>query len=181
MFGRNAITGVIAALACAAFGSGTAAAASGRIAPSGSLADTEVLQQTSDWVLVLVNFERMTQGLAPLRPSRPLNQSAQAHSDDMVTRRYFSHVTPNGMNVRQRIQRFGYQRQRRGSTVGETIAWGAQSGTPAELVRRFMNSAGHREILLDGRYRDIGIGLAIGAPVAGVSDGATLTVHFGRR
>ncbi len=108
----------------------------------------------------------------------------------MVARQYFEHVTPNGVNVRQRAARAGYlrkrsacrMRKRSGCKINETIAWGTESqSTPAELVRMFMTSPGHRRILLDRRYRDIGVGLAPGAPVSGLGNGATLTLDFGRR
>ncbi|MGH2897697.1 MAG: CAP domain-containing protein, partial [Solirubrobacteraceae bacterium] len=75
-----------------------------------------------------------------------------------------------------------YRGTRGACSVGETIAWGTDAlATPAELVRSFIDSSGHRAILLDGRYRDIGIGLALGAPTDMPGDGATLTLDFGRR
>jgi uncharacterized protein YkwD len=43
-----------------------------------------------------------------------------------------------------------------------------------------MSSAAHRSMLLDGSFREIGVGLALGAPVANMG-GATLTLTFGRR
>jgi uncharacterized protein YkwD len=41
-----------------------------------------------------------------------------------------------------------------------------------------MHSAAHRQNILDGRYKVIGIGVALGAPVA-VSGGASYTTDFG--
>lgn len=150
--------------------------------PFSAIADTSTLKQASDSVLCLVNSERAGRGLAPLRPSRQLDRSAGAHSRDMVARQYFSHLSPAGTNARQRALRAGYVRKRRVAKVGETIAWGTEGlGTPAELVRSFMSSAGHRRALLDRRYRDIGVGLALGAPISGLGDGATLTLTLGRR
>ena len=99
----------------------------------------------------------------------------------MVARSYFSHVSPNGMDVRQRIVRTGYLYHRPGARLGETIAWRpAGDATPAQLVSSFMDSASHRAMLLDRSFRQIGVGLALGAPVAGMG-GATLTLTFGRR
>jgi uncharacterized protein YkwD len=46
-------------------------------------------------------------------------------------------------------------------------------------VRSWLRSPGHRAILLDGRYDDVGIGIALGAPVGG--GGATFTGDFGQR
>lgn len=179
---RSAIAGVIAVTVCCALGSGTAVAAESGCAQAASTADSTSLKQASDSVLCLVNGERARRGLAPLRASRLLNRTAQSHSRDMVARQYFSHVTPSGANARQRISRSGYVRNRSACKVGETIAWGTErQSTPAELVRSFMGSPGHRRVLLDRRYRDIGVGLALGAPISGMGDGATLTLQFGRR
>jgi uncharacterized protein YkwD len=49
-------------------------------------------------------------------------------------------------------------------------------------VDGWMHSAGHRRNVLDGKFRDIGIGIAIGAPqdVAG-SPAATYATEFGTR
>lgn len=178
----SAIAGKIAVLVCCALGSGTAFAAESGCARAASMADPTTLKQASESVLCLVNGERARRGLAPLRPSRLLNRSAEAHSRDMVARRYFSHVTPAGVNVRQRISRSGYLPKRSACKVAETIAWGTEDqATPAELVRSFMASRGHKRILLDRRYRDIGVGLVLGAPVGDMANGATLTLDFGRR
>ena len=166
---------------CAA-GYGTALAAESGCAQAAAVADTTTLSQASGAVLCLVNGERARHGLAPLRAQRQLNRSAQAHSRDMVARQYFEHDTPNGVNVRQRAARAGYLRKRSAGKIGQTIAWGTErQSTPAELVRTFMTSPGHRRILLDRRYRDIGVGLVLGAPVIDMDDGATLTLDFGRR
>lgn len=179
---RTAIAGAIAVLFCGALGSGTASAGESGCAQAASTADATTLGQASDSVLCLVNGERARRGLGPLRPSRLLDRSARAHSRDMVARQYFSHVTPSGANARRRISRSGYLRRGSACTVAETIAWGTEDqGTPAELVRTFMSSPGHRRILLDRRYRDIGVGLVLGAPVGGMGNGTTLTLDFGRR
>ena len=62
---------------------------------------------------------------------------------------------------------------------GRMASWHA---TPAELVESFMESPGHRKIMLSARFRDAGAGVRSGAPVADMGDdAATLTVVFGRR
>jgi uncharacterized protein YkwD len=178
MLRANAIAGAVALAAGCALSPASAGAAGGGCARAAATADPATLSLASDAVLCLVNTERETRGLAPLSVSRLLSRAARRHSRDMVTRRYFSHVSPNGMSARQRIVRTGYLYRRPRGTLGETIAWGA--ATPAGLVNAFMNSAGHRAMLLDRSFREIGVGLALGAPVAGMG-GATLTLDFGRR
>jgi uncharacterized protein YkwD len=181
MLRAYAIAGAVALVACCALGAGTAAAGDGCARAATVADDDATLHLASNSVLCVVNSERARHGVRPLRASRLLDRAAQRHSGDMVARRYFSHVSPNGKNVRQRVVRTGYLRHRPGGRIGETIAWGAdRQATPADLVGSFMNSPAHRPLLLDRRFREIGVGLALGAPVAGM-DGATLTLNFGRR
>jgi len=135
-------------------------------------------------VLCLVNAERAGRGMAPLTASSPLAKAASSHSSDMVRRKYFGHVAPNGLDQRRRVARTGYLRGcRRPPALGETIAFGtAVYGSPVELVKSLMESTAHRSIILDRRFRDIGVGLAIGAPMDGFGEfGSTLSLNFGRR
>jgi uncharacterized protein YkwD len=134
-------------------------------------------------VLCLVNAERAQRGLPALRDSSLLDKAAAFHSTDMVRRKYFAHITPNGLDQRRRVARTGYLRGCRNAVLGETIAWGSSMyGSPAELVSSLMASPPHRAILLDRRYRDIGIGLTLGAPMDGFGEfGSTLSLNFGRR
>jgi len=179
-----AIAGAIGALFVALSVTGTAAAANKKQAPSCAGATVSAASAGSGsavtTVLCLVNRERTRRGMAAVRLSQTLSQSASLHSEDMASRKYFSHVSPNGGTLRQRVARAGYARS---SIVGETIAWGTDVySTPAELVRSFMTSAGHKRILLDRRYREVGIGMAMAAPMTGMEgEAATLTLDFGRR
>ena len=182
MLRGKTISGALALIVGAFMGSGTAVADDGGCADAAAMVDATTLGKASNAVLCLVNDTRAARGLAPVRLSRLLDRAAEAHSRDMVARQFFSHVTPGGMDARQRIVRAGYVPRQGAGPLGETIAWGTEDyGTPAELVRTFMSSTGHRRVLLDRRYRDVGVGFVLGAPVAGVGSGATLTLTFGRR
>jgi len=184
MLRSYAIVGV-AGLVVALSATGTATAANTKSAAScaGATVDAasvESVDSAINAVLCLVNHERTRRGMAALRLSETLSSSATEHSEDMADRKYFSHVSPGGGTLRQRVIRAGYSPK---SLVGETIAWGSQDySTPAELVRSFMTSAGHRVIVLDRRYREVGIGMAMAAPMSDMGDdAATLTLNFGRR
>ena len=52
--------------------------------------------------------------------------------------------------------------------------------TAAEIHRAWMDSPGHRANILRPQFREIGIGIALGAAGAG-PDGATYTADFGAR
>lgn len=126
----------------------------------------------------LVNRERERQDLPRLRADARLADAAAEHSRDMVRRRFFDHVSPGGSTPARRVSRAGYA----WTSLGETIAWGTGPyGTPAGTVERWMDSPPHRRILLEPRLRDIGVGVAEGAPVRGASGGTTVTADLGRR
>jgi uncharacterized protein YkwD len=131
-------------------------------------------------VLCLLNRERAAHDLRPLHGNARLRRAAQGHSRDMVRRHYFEHDTPDGRTMVDRVRAAGYLRSGRSWTVGENIAWGAGAfATPAHVVDMWMHSSGHRANILNGAYREIGIGVVRDTPVDGVGKGATYTTDFG--
>lgn len=137
-------------------------------------------------VRCLLNAERARRGMRAVAASSRLTRAATYHSSDMVRRRYFAHVSPDGQTLRWRVARAGYRGFGRRALVAETLAFGTDMlATPHELVVDLMRSRRHREIILDKRYRDVGVGLAFGAPLAGMEtangSAVTVSVGFGRR
>jgi uncharacterized protein YkwD len=129
--------------------------------------------------LCLLNQQRAAHGLRPLRADRRLAKAALGHSKDMVAHRYFAHESRSGAPFTARIARTGWTHSRRSYVLGENIGWGSGAlATPRAMVRGWMHSAPHRANILERRYRVIGIGVALGVPVAG-SDGATYSTDFG--
>jgi uncharacterized protein YkwD len=100
----------------------------------------------------------------------------------MAAQNYFAHDAPSGASVADRVRATGYLDDARSWTLGETIAWGrARTGTPAAVLRMFLDSPPHRAILLDPAYRDLGVGIAHGAPAGPEAGAVTVTLDFGRR
>jgi uncharacterized protein YkwD len=123
----------------------------------------------------LVNAERAAAGLAGLAHDRRLARAARQFSSSMVRQRFFAHVSPDGSTLPARARAAGY----RGRALGETIGWGAGSlATPAAIVRGWMASPPHHEILMSRAFRRIGLGVAMGSP-QGASGAATVTADFG--
>jgi uncharacterized protein YkwD len=143
---------------------------------AGNLADVRAA------VLCLHNRQRAARGLPPLRENAKLRRAAEGHSGDMVADRFFAHESPAGADMSGRILRTGYARGQTWS-LGENIAWGTGIlGTAAEIQRAWMESPGHRMNILRPQFREIGIGIAVGAPVAaGGLESATYTADFGVR
>ena len=135
--------------------------------------------QLEHTVLCLVNRERAAHGLPRLRSNDRLDRAARGHSRHMVSANFFDHDSPGGASVVERVKRRGYM----GRMVGENIAWGSGSyATPGEIVDGWMNSAGHRANILHRGFKEIGVGVAIGAPRPTFGmPAATYTTDFGTR
>jgi stress response protein SCP2 len=119
-------------------------------------------------VVAATNVERARHGLAALTVDARLAAAAQAHSEDMVRRDFFSHANPDGQQVWDRALARGYPYRK----VAENIAAGQRSA--AEVVRGWMDSPGHRANILDGELTQIGVGHALGGGY-----GTTWTQVFG--
>jgi uncharacterized protein YkwD len=133
-------------------------------------------------VLCLHNRERTARGLPALKEHAKLREAAEGHSVSMIADSYFSHDSPGGEDMADRILGTGYARGQ-GWSLGENIAWGTGDlATAGEIHRAWMRSAGHKANILRRQFREIGIGIALGAPVdTGGLDGATYTADFGVR
>lgn len=129
-------------------------------------------------VVCEVNRVRADRGLGALTEDRRLRRAAVAHARDMVSRRYFAHVTPEGKGLSDRLRASGYISGRVAWHVGEGLAWGrGERSTPSATVAAWMRSAPHRRIVL-GPFLEIGIGVARGVPFGG--RGTTYAADFGR-
>jgi uncharacterized protein YkwD len=141
------------------------------------------LDAVSTVTVCLVNRERTGRGLKPLALQRQLSDASVGFSARMVRDQFFSHVSPDGTDMIERLSRAGYIHDNlSGWNVGENIGWGTGSyATPAEMVKAWMDSPGHRANILNKEFREIGIGVVTGVPQSGLSGGATYTTDFGAR
>jgi uncharacterized protein YkwD len=110
-----------------------------------------------------INQERAARGLTPLRRAADLNAVAQSHSRDMLARDYFDHRTPEGLGLKERVERGQVAGWRR---VAENIS-SSRSCARFDAVRMavagWMNSPGHRQNILDKQMQETGIGVATDA------------------
>ena len=97
-----------------------------------------------------LNQVRTSNGLAPLRPSGTLGQSANAYARWMLEHDFFGHQPR--IPVASRFH-----------TAGETLAWhsGFRPG-PRRTVRQWMASAPHRAVLLSPAFHMVGMGMERG-------------------
>lgn len=110
----------------------------------------EALEQ--DAIIFFTNVERKRAGLSSLSFNKYLSAMAEAKAVDMITKQYFSHVSPDGIDLTMLANTYGYQFW----DVGENLALGNFSGS-ADVVLAWMNSSGHRENILNPHYVEIGV------------------------
>ena len=177
---RVALSMTVAALAAGATVGGTATLAGSGSAAVAGPAKAQVQATTfGEAVLAGINAERRRHRLQPLRMSGQLVRSAARHARSMARTGYFSHSSPDGTPASARIRRYY-----RGSTVGEAMLWRSPGITPAQAVQMWLASPPHRAILLQARFREVGIASArIGRAVGSFSAGPSTVVvaDFGAR
>jgi len=125
-------------------------------------------------VFCIVNAERVARGLPALSQNDKLAGAAQQHSDDMVAKDYFAHLSLDGLQPSDRILAAGYSY---GLTF-ENIATGQT--TPREAVADWLASThGHCQATLDPSVIDLGVGIAPTAATLPGQIGGTWTEEFG--
>ncbi|MBI2009854.1 MAG: CvpA family protein [Candidatus Chisholmbacteria bacterium] len=112
----------------------------------------EVDEAAEQEIFRLVNQERGERGLRALTWEGAAVGVARGHSEDMARRGYFSHVSPEGKTVGDRLTKAGVDF----SLAGENLAL----APTVELVHEgLMASEGHRENILAPDYRRGAIGV----------------------
>jgi uncharacterized protein YkwD len=106
-------------------------------------------------LLQLLNEERVGKGLRPLRADPELTDVARTHSRDMLTRGYFSHISPEGKDPFDRIR----QAKVTYHTAGENLAL---APTVSLAHQALMDSPGHRANILRPAFGRVGIGIMDG-------------------
>jgi uncharacterized YkwD family protein/spore coat assembly protein SafA len=107
-------------------------------------------------VIALTNQERAKHGLPALKADWELTRVARYKSVDMRDKNYFSHTSPTYGSPFTMMKNFGIKYR----TAAENIAAGQR--TPAEVVKAWMNSPGHRANILNKSMTHIGVGYAKG-------------------
>ncbi len=104
-----------------------------------------------------------------------LKNAAQGHSAVMASQRCVSHQCPGEPNLPGRVSRTGYLSGASSYELGEIILSGSAKSSSRFIVSRWVNSPGHRAVLMDSSYEHVGIGLSI-------RDGSVYaTGDFGRK
>jgi uncharacterized protein YkwD len=145
---------------------------------AGNAAATRRARGFARQVLRLQNAERRRHGLRKLAVNRSLNRASRRHARDMVRRHYFGHFSRAGRNVVDRVRSTTYG-SGRGFAVQENLYWWSPKRSAAAVVRAWMSSAVHRANLLNGRWRQFGVGVVMRSPDG--RGGVTVVGVYGAR
>ena len=127
-------------------------------------------------MLDLHNEARTDRGLPRMCVHPALQRAARAHSQEMLDRDYFSHDSANGDRFWVRLERFGYNWR----TAGENILYDPGSPDSTQSVFRvWMQSPDHKSNIINGRFREVGVGARSGNYKG--SKATMWTVDFGTR
>jgi uncharacterized protein YkwD len=132
----------------------------------------------------LINSERARNKADKLHFDKELSQIARAHSADMVKRKFFGHVNPDGNDASKRGRLAGYTCRKvyvgffteglaenvyQGSLYSRirimgnrrSYDWYSAEEIARETVQGWMGSPGHRRNIVEKNYEKEGIGVAI--------------------
>ena len=122
-----------------------------------------------------INIQRTSRGLRALRVARGLTAAANHHTRQMGQLGFFEHESVNGAPFWRRIQRF-YPARRGYWSVGENIFWESPDTNSASAVREWMQSPPHRQNILAGEWREIGISARHFEAAPGAFGGRSVTI-----
>lgn len=109
---------------------------------------------TRSGLLSATNSQRTNNGAAALSLNSKLNSAAQSKANDMVSRDYWSHATPDGKQPWIFFTAAGYDYL----AAGENLAYGYPDSN--STVVGWMNSPPHKSNLISSNYTEVGFGIA---------------------
>ena len=105
-----------------------------------------------------INRRRKEHGIGPLRIAAILGRVARFHSEDMAARSFFAHRNPEGVQLIDRARVEGIVDGRMAENIARIT--GAEDAV-AGAVKSWMRSESHRANILNPRFTEAGVGVAV--------------------
>jgi len=128
----------------------------------------------------LINKKRAKHNLHKLKDNAKLARTAKGHTKVMLNKDCFKHRCPGEPGLRKRMKRSGYLDGAKAYFYAEDLGF---DRTPKRMIQRLINDPYNRGNILNGDFRDIGVGVGWGAPKKARDDRryATYTILFAWR
>ncbi len=130
---------------------------------AGALLNTYFAVKTNFYAAVVpsvladfANDDRRTLSLGPLQWNPILAEAARGKAEDMAEKGYFAHTSPDGTTPWSWFKKAGYRYR----YAGENLA--VYFSDSWDVHKAWMDSAGHRANILNGKFTEIGIAAAKG-------------------
>lgn len=104
-------------------------------------------------LLEKINALREGYSVKPVVADKALHDIAQAYAERMSKENFFSHVAPDGVDMRSRLKAAAYDYRTAGENLGS-------AGGPLAAHFGIEHSPGHRRNLLEPSYTHVGLGVA---------------------
>lgn len=102
------------------------------------------------------NVAREQNGVKPLNLNEKLNHAAFLKAKDMLSRQYWSHTSPDGVEPWKWFADAGYNY----NEAGENLAKGFS--TTSAIITAWLNSPEHKANIIKSNYRDVGFAVVSG-------------------
>lgn len=120
--------------------------------PTSFLLD-ESNQSSANQLFDLLNVFRLQNEVAPLERHLDLANIAMQHSEDMYSQNYLAHESPKNGSLKERLEMGDIHYKE----VHENLASAYLDAI--EAAHGWLNSEGHREVMLDEKYTHVGSGV----------------------
>ncbi|TSA44603.1 CAP domain-containing protein [bacterium] len=133
------------------------------IIEAGFLLQSLYVQKTGLFASILQNVlvsetngSRQVEDIPSLKENGLLDTAAKMKAEDMASKSYFAHTSPDGIDPWYWISKAGYKY----SYAGENLA--INFSDSIDVIKAWLNSPAHRENMLSQHFTEIGIGIAKG-------------------
>jgi uncharacterized protein YkwD len=159
---------------------GPATAAAAKCPGANKLPRHQSRDRAASRIVCLINKVRHKHGKPALRRNGGVGDAARRHTRHMQRKNCFAHECPGEPDLTGRLYDTKYLPCNCSWGAGENIAWGKRrKGTPRGIFKAWMNSPPHRAAILEGSFRDVGVGVRWGSPFQRHGARATYTMDFG--
>jgi len=147
---------------CVAFVLAAVLASPSVVPPARAVAQQEDRQA----VLEIINRARSQNGVGPVAPNAALERAAQRRADEMAARGVVDAPRADDNEAVAAVAAAGYPAWRSGARVAGELAYASKSGF-ALAPDAFLDQERQRRVLIERRYREIGIASAVASGPGG--------------
>lgn len=159
---------------------GPATASAAKCPGANKLPRHQSRDRAASQIVCLINKVRRKHGKPKLHRNGGVGDAARRHTRNMQRKNCFAHECPGEPDLTGRLYDTKYLPCNCSWGAGENIAWGKRrKGSPRGIFKAWMNSPPHRDAILEGSYRHVGVGVRWGSPYQRHGSRATYTMDFG--